>query len=216
MTDASDSAADALVAWLRAQPDYELEDGLAEAEIHDVEERFDIVVPPLWRRVLARVHPIGRSKPPRGPHGTLPLIAYPDWRLRDEATTRNLIDAPIDGLLFDVEHNDFWWADWGQRLDEVPARRKRAVGHLADVPRLVPLWSHLYVAATDDSPVFSIVQADLYVPALSVADLPTGQNQGVVALDDWPIGNIPFWSDLHAYSQLGPQGPFAYLGTGGL
>lgn len=216
MTGASDSAVDALVAWLRAQPDCELEDGLTAAELDHAEERFGIVFPPLWRRVLARVHPIGLPKPPRGPDGTLRWTAYPDWRLRDEAATRDLIDAPVDGLLFDVEHNDLWWADWGKRPDQVPARRQGAAGHLADVPRLVPLWSHLYVAATDDSPVFSIVQADLYVPALSVADLPADRNQGVVPLDDWPIGNTPFWSDLHAYSQLGPQGPFAYLGTGGL
>lgn len=64
--------------------------------------------------------------------------------------------------------------------------------------------------------MYSIVQADLYVPYPTISDLPTGRNQDAVPLVDWPIGNVPFWSDLHAYSQLGHQGPFADLRSGGL
>ena len=83
-------------------------------------------------------------------------------------------------------------------------------------PVSCPLWSHLYAAADDASPVFSIVQADLYIPAVTVLDLATGRDQDAVPHDDWPIGRVPFWSELHAYSQLGPRSRFAHLGTGGM
>lgn len=207
---------DLLDAWLRSQDDCVLEDGVTPAELARAETVFGIRFPPLWRQVLARVHPVGLPKPPRAQHGVLRWTAWPDWRLRDEPATRALIDAPVRGLWFDVEHNDFWWTDWGTRPDTTAARLAVATERLAEVPRLVPLRGHMYVADTDDSPVFDIVQADLYVPALTVADLATGRDQDQLPLQDWPVGAVPFWSELHAYSQLGPQGPFAHLGTGGL
>lgn len=217
MKGVSPPGVDGLVDWLRQQPGCIIEDGLTERELDRAEEYFGIRFPPLWRATLDRVHPIAVPKPPRGPDGILRWNAYPDWRMRDDAQTRDLIETPLEGLLFDVERCDFWWTAWGPAPDDLPTRLRIAAERLADVPRLVPLWSHLYVAPVNDGPVFSIVQADLYIPALSVIDLPTGRNQNAVPVPDWPIGSIPFWSDLHAYSQCGHlHDRFGRLGTGGL
>jgi len=205
-----------LLAWLSTHPVCHLEDGLSDHELDQAEQHFEIRFPPLWRTILSHVHPIALPRPPRGEDGILRWTDYPDWRLRDEAATRDFIDAPVNGLLFDVERSDFWWTAWGTRPDDIPARLSHTSDRLAAVPRLVPLWGHLYIASTDDSPVFSIVQADLYIPALTITDLPGGRNQDAVPVGDWPIGTVAFWSELHAYSQLGHQGPFAHLGTGGL
>jgi hypothetical protein len=100
----------------------------------------------------------------------------------------------------------------------MPERLAAARRRLAEVPRLTPLWGHTYVGPGDASPVFSIVQADLYVPALSLADLPAGRGQDAVPAERWPIGSVPFWSELHAYAQLGhlPALPFGALAEGGL
>ncbi|HEX6355294.1 hypothetical protein [Actinophytocola sp.] len=51
--------------------------------------------------------------------------------------------------------------------------------------------------------MFSIQQTDLYVPALRLADLPNGRGQKVLSRNDFPCGDVPFWSDLHEWSQLG-------------
>jgi hypothetical protein len=99
---------------------------------------------------------------------------------------------------------------------------------------------HLYVGADDDSPVFSIVQGDLHIPALSLAELAElagtsgagGEllgaaadadaaeavvGQDAVPAEDYPIGAVPFWSELHAYSQFGHDDErFAGLARGGL
>ncbi|MCI2423244.1 hypothetical protein MOQ72_38075 [Saccharopolyspora sp. K220] len=198
-----------LLDWLRELPDCVLGPGLSAAELDRAEGAVGVTIPPLWRAVLARACPVARAG--SGAH-------YPDWRLIDEPAVRALVDAPVRGLLFDVEHNDFWWHAWGAAPEPMAERLSLARRRLAEVPRLTPLRHHWYVGPEDDSPVFSIVQADLYVPALSLADLPTGRSQRAVPTRQWPIGSVPFWSELHAYAQLGhhPELGFAQLGRGGL
>ncbi|PZG02757.1 hypothetical protein [Micromonospora deserti] len=126
--------------------------------------------------------------------------AQGDWRLRDEAGTAALVCQRVDGVLFDVERNDFWWPAWGTPPADAAGRLSVARERLAEVPRLTPLFGNRYVGPTDDSPVFSIHQTDLYVPALSLADLPTGRSEDELPLTDYPIGGVPFWSELHAWS----------------
>jgi hypothetical protein len=208
----TDPRADALVEWVRARPAAVLEPGLSAAELAAAEAAYGVTFPPLWRAVLARVHPVD---PPGSRPGRPP--SWPDWRQRDPDGLRHLVDGPVDGLLFDVDQNWFWWRAWGPRPASHAERLAVARDRLAGVPRLVPLHGHQYVGATDDSPVFSIVQADLWVPAVTLADVATGRDQSAVPDEEWPLGTVPFWSELHAWSQIGHYDPrFAGLGEGGL
>jgi len=84
-------------------------------------------------------------------------------------------------------------------------------------PRLTPLWANRYVADTDNSPVFDIMQTDPYVQALDLAALVTGASQQDVPVDDYTICDVPFWSELHAYIEFShyyPASRFAGLGQG--
>jgi hypothetical protein len=195
--------AEDLVRWLEGEGDCELEPGLSPAEIDRAESTLGIRMPSQWRRVLGLAHPVARAKPPRGADGVLRWTPYPDWRLRDEAYTAELVHRPAEGVRFDVEHSGFWWLDWGAPPVDVAGRLSVARARLAEAPRLTPLRGNWYVGPADDSPVFSIQQTDLYVPALSLADIVSGRDQSSVRPDDYPIGAVPFWSDLHAFSQLG-------------
>jgi hypothetical protein len=192
-----DQAADDLVGWLQRQPNTRLEDGLTAQELDQAALLLRVEFPPLWRQVLSRVLPTDGVPRPQG------LPKYPDWRLRDFEHVQASIDRPVDGLIFDVENNAFWWAAWGPRPDSKESRSEVARKYLATVPRLIPIIGHRYVANTPASPVFSIVQADLYVPAVTLHDLATGRDQDSLPDRDWPIGDVPFWSDLHAWSQTG-------------
>jgi hypothetical protein len=202
----------ALVDWVTAQPGCAPGPGLGEDEIDRAERAYGVTFPPVWRAVLRQVLPRDAEppEPPRWPR-------YPDWRDGDPEQLRSLVAAPVDGLLFDVEQNGFWWHAWGPRPDAMPERLAVARQRLRDVPVLAPIRGHWYVAATDDSPVFSIVQADLYVFAVTVADLATGRAQDAVDVADWPLGAVPFWSDLHAWAQVGHWDErFSRLAGGGL
>jgi hypothetical protein len=198
-----------LLAWLRDRGDCELEPGLTLDELTRAQRVLRLTMPPRWRAVLLRAHPVAR---------TGSGARYPNWRSPDQPPTRDLVEAPERGVLFDVAENGFWWHGWGAAPADPDERLSLAEARLAEVPRLTPLVGHWYVGDSDDSPVFSIVQADLFVPALSLADLLDGRGQADVTESGYPIGTVPFWSELHAYSQLGHHAEqrFKQLGTGGL
>lgn len=192
-----------LVSWLRVQCETVLEPGLSAGELERAEAHFGLAFPPMWREVLALANPVDPdidiSEDKRCPDPW-----YPDWRLREAERTGRLIDAPINGVLADVEHENFWWHAWGARpkdpLDRVAAAREG----LASAARLVPLFHRLYVAATDDSPVFWIDRSTVRIPALRLADLIIHDDQDVTSIGDRPVGGIEFWSALHAYARSGP------------
>ncbi|MGI8678392.1 MAG: hypothetical protein ACR2LX_06860 [Jatrophihabitans sp.] len=196
---------DALVRWLGSQ-DCQLEPGLSDEELARAEEHFELIFSPLWRAVLSRVHPVDID-------GSSRRAGYPDWRSRNQLAVRTLVERPVEGLLFDVADNDFWWTSWGARPADVGSRLRAARTALVTAPRLVPLRGHWYVGPSDDSPVFSIVQTDLHIPAVTLGDLPDGRSQEAVPAEDWPIGDVAFWSRLHAYSQRPDDPRFAGLAT---
>ena len=207
------SAVDDLVQWVRQQPNTVLQPGLSDEELSAAQSALRIEFPVLWRDVLRLVLPLdgAATKNQRA------WPSWPDWRLRDLEQVQLRVDAPTDGLLFDVENNDFWWRAWGPIPDNPAARLRLARQRLGEVPRLVPIYGRLYVATASGSPVFSIVQADLWMPATTLADLPRGRDQDAVSMEDWPIGGVPFWSELHAYAQVGHMDErFAGLAQGGL
>ena len=198
--------------WLGGRIHGSVESGLSEAELSRAEDTFGLTFPPLWRAVLRLAHPVPRFVAPQPWHR--PASIYPDWRLRDEARTRLLIDDPVEGLLYDVEDNGFWWNAWGTAPDAIQDRLAVARRELARVPVLIPLFGHLHIAGTDESPVFRIIQADIRISAIALADL---ADDGAAAVPTKrPVGHVPFWSELHAYSQWrGSDSPFANLGVGG-
>jgi len=207
-------AANKVAEWLAADPHGSVEAGLSEDRLHRAEDLFGLAFPPLWRAVLGLVHPIRRYVAVQS--GYQSPSNCPDWRLRDEARTRLLIDAPAEGVLFDVEENGFWWNAWGNRPEQTEDRLVVARQELARVPTLIPLFGYLYIAGVDDSPVFRIIQADVGVSAVTLADLTDDRAAVAVAAAGCPVGQVPFWSELHAYSQWrGSDSRFASLGIGG-
>ena len=73
------------------------------------------------------------------------------------------------------------------------------------------------MASTDDSPVFNIQQTDLMVPAVTIAGMVDGTaNRGEdLSPRRYPLGAVPFWSLLHAWSLYGDLARFDDLATHG-
>ena len=88
---------------------------------------------------------------------------------------------------------------------------------MARVLRLIPLIGHLYVAASDDSPVFSIIQTRVGLFAVSLAEVGDDEARtAAVRSAAWPVGTVPFWSDLCAYANHRDTGsPLGHQGRGG-
>ena len=89
---------------------------------------------------------------------------WPDWRNGEGGELRRRVDWPIDGILFDVEHKEFWHPSWPVRPVALAEALQVAKEALSEVPRLAPIYSHRYLPtrpASAGNPVLSCYQTDI-------------------------------------------------------
>jgi hypothetical protein len=133
---------------LAASGRFSLAPGLTAEELAAVEKEFGFSFAADHRAFLAAGVPSGRG--------------WPDWRTADRGALRSLLAMPIEGVLYDVGQNSFWYEGWGPRphssADAVAAARR----YLMTVPRVIPVYAHRYLpAGLADHPVLSIYQTDV-------------------------------------------------------
>ncbi|MEY9965982.1 hypothetical protein ABIA33_004037 [Streptacidiphilus sp. MAP12-16] len=171
--------ASALLAALPA----EIGPGLSEAELEAIECRYGFTFADDHRVLLQAGLPLGRS--------------WPDWRDGDPQELRNRLDAPADGVLFDVEHAGFWYPAWGERPEDRTAALRLAREHLLNVPQLVPVFGHRYLPAGSGQsghPVLSVMQTDIIYYGNHLADYLHHEFGGPAAALTRTRASVPFWS----------------------
>jgi hypothetical protein len=188
----------------------ELDAGLTDAEVIAVEPRFGFTFPPDLREFL-------QTALPRGP-------AFPDWRSGDEAKLREWLDTPRQGVVFDVEYNDFWLDEWGPRSASLAEAMRIASDLVVAAPKLIPIYRNGMlpdVPHLAGNPVFSVHQTDIIVCGYDVADylrtvfkLPDVEP---CPEQDRQIRPIRFW-DLDRFQQVrwGPDGSCVFDNNSGL
>jgi hypothetical protein len=171
-------------------------DGLTKTEIGAIKQKFNVVFPPDLARFLMTALPTSDD--------------FVNWRkglaLKEiEMKIRKRMEWPFDGMVFDIENNNFWVDNWGQKPDTVEERKKIARQHFDKYPKLVPVYSHRYIPNEpfeDWNPVFSVHQMDIIYYGY---DLPTyfANEFNFSLTDTFAIPNKPkrtirFWSDWTA------------------
>lgn len=156
--------------------------GYTQTELDDAQAKFGLVFPPDLAALLRERRPV---------HGHL-------WT--DEAAIRRMLDWPFEGLLFDVEHNDLWWPEWGEKPVSPDARKEVLHLVVSRAPKLIPLISHRYLPEKpheSGNPVFSVYQSDVIYYGADLIDYFEREFTGY-SNRPWPdqIKYIPFWSDL--------------------
>ncbi|WP_370332826.1 hypothetical protein [Mycolicibacterium hippocampi] len=170
---------------LRVLGSVDIAPGLSAAEITQVQAEFDFEFADDHRAFLSAGLPVGES--------------WPDWRSGPRRTLGAVLQLPVDGVLFDVEWNDFWHHTWGRR----PARMKDALRtaryRLARAPRMLPVFGHRFLPAgrgTSGHPVLSIYRTEILccgddlVHYIDNAFGPGPHRPGTVH------PTVEFWSDL--------------------
>lgn len=160
--------------WLRS--------GYSQAELEDAQARFDLRFPPDLVELLLDRRPAG---------------GY-DWRT-DFDRIEQMLAWPLEGLLFDVEHNDFWLAEWGECPPTLSDRCERVRDHVAKAPKLIPLFSHRYLPAEPfeaGNPVFSIYQSDIIYYGANLEHYFSNEFGGWTSREPNAYRHIRFWSDL--------------------
>ncbi|MET0495754.1 MAG: hypothetical protein ABW000_21720 [Actinoplanes sp.] len=158
--------------------------GLTDKELAAVEHEFGFSFADDHRAFLAAGLPWGRG--------------WPDWRDGDRDQLREKLAMPVEGVLFDVAENDFWYEGWGPQPADVPQAVEVARRLLMTVPRLVPVHGHRYLPAgrgTSGHPILSVMQTDIILYGVDLADWVrrefTGDPAGTPAR-----ATVAFWRDL--------------------
>lgn len=155
-------------------------EGYSAAELAAAQERHGLRFPPDLEALLRERRPFGGW----------------DWRI-DDAGIRAALAAPLEGLLYDLEHNDLWWPEWGERPATAAERAEVLHAVARAAPRLIPLIGHRYLPETPHAagnPVFSVMQSDVIHYGVDLADY--FEREAGRPYRRGPHRHIRFWSDL--------------------
>ncbi|MEV6342443.1 hypothetical protein [Actinoplanes sp. NPDC051851] len=165
---------------LAASGRFTIAPGLSDAEISEIEAEFAFTFAPDHRAFLAAGLPTGPG--------------WPDWRGPDRTALRASLTAPVEGVLFDVSENDFWYEGWGAPFGD---RLATARAGLMIAPRMIPVYGHRYLPAKVEAhPVLSIHQTDVIVYGADLSDW-LYREFGLGSPSPRRVRpSVPFWSAL--------------------
>ena len=170
---------------LAAAGRFPIRPGLTDAEFDAVEAEFAFRFADDHRAFLAAGLPVGRG--------------WPDWRDGDRDALRERLAMPVEGVLFDVLQNDFWYHGWGPRPADDDAAVTLARAGLVTAPRMVPVYQHRFLPAgrgTSGHPVLSIYRTDVACYGADLTDY-LHREFGLGAASDRPCRpTVTFWSRL--------------------
>jgi hypothetical protein len=125
---------------------------------------------------------------------------WPDWRDANPSDLHERLGWPVEGALFDVDHNALWHPSWGQRPTDTSEALTPARQHLSRASKMIPVYSHRYLPAgqgTYGHPVLSIYQTNIIVYGTDLADYINHEFGRYAISADWtPPPLVPFWSEF--------------------
>lgn len=190
---------------LRQEHGIECDEGLSETELLACETEFDIHFPDDLRSFLKC--------------GLLVSDRFPNWRNGDRDELRSWLELPLNGILFDVEHNGFWLPEWGKRPCDMLHAKETVRNLVAKAPRLIPVYGHRMIPDRPiraGNPVFSVHQTDIIYYGCDLRDYFIheffSKSEGGV----WPMTDcvrlIEFW-DLKRFATRWERQPSIFDGS---
>ena len=165
--------------------------GLSGPEIRRAEEAYEVRFPPDLAELLGFRLPTGRG--------------WPDWRNVSDDEIENALRWPLDGILFDIENNNFWLPEWGVRPTDLSEAIAIARSRVADAPQLIPIVGHRYLPQAPfaaGNPVLSVYQTDIIYYGCDLAEYYANEfkyyfrGPGREFQVTTPVRKIEFWSLL--------------------
>lgn len=133
----------------------QFDSGMTDIEIIQVETKFNIKFPPDLKQFLQFGLPISKN--------------FVNWRqglifkqIADDIISR--LDWPLEGMLFDLQSNDYWINSWGDKPTAYEEKEIIAKQKYLTFPKLIPIYSHRYIPMEpmdEGNPVFSVYQMDI-------------------------------------------------------
>jgi len=176
---------------------YQIGPGLTDTEIARIERTYQFEFADDHRAFLAAGLPLN-NPPGKGQTWSAP---WPDWRDGHPDDLREQLGRPVEGALFDIG-NGLWLPAWGQRPASTSEALDTARPHLAQAPKMIPVYAHRYLPAgrgTHGHPVLSIWQTDIIVYGTDLADYVDhefGGSEWLISPDWAPPPMVSFWSEF--------------------
>jgi hypothetical protein len=170
------------------------EPGLTDREVARIEDAFSLRLPPDLKLFLQTALPVTGG--------------FPNWRSESEDNLHySYLDRPARGILFDVEHNDFWPEQWGPRPTDLSDALAEAAGRLKQIPPLIPVRSHHFLPAgpgQEGNPVFSVRQTDIACVGSDLTSylLNLFKPEGHTRTACCPNRIVPFWTAAARTSRI--------------
>jgi hypothetical protein len=172
-----------------ARAGVQFDPGLTPDEFAAIKAEWGFRFPPDLREFLSLALPVSGG--------------WINWRTGDREAIRNALSWPLEGLCFDIEHNVFWLAEWGDRPAQLAGAIEIARRAVNAAPTLIPICSHRYLPATPaeaGNPVFSVYQTDVIYYGTDLLDYLQNEFRYYFGRPEYRINGeprrIPFWSDL--------------------
>ncbi len=164
--------------------------GLTDEEFEQIEQTYSLRFPPDLREMLSHMVPIGTGCP-----------KWRDLSKHGIASMQQYLNEPLQGILFDIQHNQFWYPDWGERPEDNKAAQEIAIQHYANVPQLIPIYMHRYMPMEPceaGNPVLSVHQTDViaYGTHLDEYFQIEFNKKPYQSMDFASMKPIEFWLDL--------------------
>jgi len=163
--------------------------GLTDNQINDAQEFYNIKFPPDLKELLMCFCP----------------AFFFDWSNFSKTNVQLLKERlrwPTEGILFDVENNNFWMECWGIKPNHMKTALEIAERNLAAVPPLIPIYSHRYIPSNPceaGNPIYSVYQTDIIYYGKDIWDYFKVEfdrkPQQSIQFDEIKP-DIPFWGEL--------------------
>jgi len=124
--------------------------GLSEKEIIQIEEYHLFKFPPDYKELLLEKLPISGG--------------FYNWRDYKSTVIKEAFEWPLVGIIFDIENNEFWADEWGEKPNTKEEREKIAKDKISNFPKLIPINGHRYIPCFPNeinNPVYSVYQTDI-------------------------------------------------------
>lgn len=128
-----------------------------------------------------------------------------DYSDKNIARIREMLDWPQEGILFDIEFNNFWMTKLGQKpADLTQAKEIFTNWYKLNVPRLIPIYSHRYMSSEPDklgAPVYSVHQTDIIYYGNNIFSYLKNEFRSTINIEypKWRKDDTPFWSEILHY-----------------
>jgi hypothetical protein len=172
--------------------------GYTQTELDGAQAKWSLRFPPDLIAIL------------RERRGVIENEASFDWIKSPDSVIRDSLDWPLESFWFDVQHNNAWWPDWGEKPTKPKQQYEKLGTIFAEAPKLIPVFGHRYIPEEPieaGNPVFSVYQMDVIIYGANLEDYiyrETESHANRTARPWPPIKPIRFWTRAVEYNGAAP------------